>query len=114
MKVFVVTRGDKVLIRKRERKGLLAGVYEFPNDVSDVSSKLWLGQMLGDKAATYLGKGKHVFSHLEWDMAWYEIKTDSLANVEGYIWANISELKATYMLPSAFTKFCKNHAILGF
>ena len=112
--VFLITWKDNVLIHKRADKGLLASAYEFPNFPRDVKVKSVLkdSNLKGDPV--FLGNSKHVFSHLEWDMEWYEIHCEEEPSLEGCKLVPIRDLKAVYMLPKAFTNFCKNHAILGF
>ena len=77
--VLVIRCGDRVLIRRRPSKGLLAGLYEFPN------VKGWLSEDEALKSVRELGQeplnirplpeAKHVFTHLEWHMTGYELRT---------------------------------------
>ena len=112
--VFLITWKDKVLIHKREDKGLLAGAYEFPNFPRDKRAESVLNELSLKGTPMLLGSSKHVFSHLEWDMEWFEICCEEKPFLKGYKLVPISDLKTVYMLPKAFTNFCKNHAILGF
>ena len=111
--VLVIWNGN-VLIHRRESKGLLAGTYEFPNCPRDSGIEPLLEELNADGPASFLGNSKHVFSHLEWDMNWYEVKCEKKPFLSGCILVSFADLKDAYMLPNAFTKFCKNHAILGF
>ena len=66
-----------ILLRKRPARGLLAGLWEFPNAEGHLSEKevrllcekwgLSITQILP------LPPSRHVFTHLEWDMAGYEV-----------------------------------------
>ena len=112
--VYLIIWKDMVLIRKRVNKGLLASTYEFPNCPPDSKEELILKGLSMNGSALFLGNSKHVFSHLEWDMDWYEIKCWEKPSLDGCQLVPISDLKTVYMLPKAFTNFCKNHAILGF
>ncbi len=105
LNVFLILHEDMILIRKRPEKGPLSGTYEFPNYSSDVPIELVLNELNAEGPASFLGHGKHVFTHLEWEMDWYEAKADSMTDVEGCLWVNTSELKTVYMLPKAFTNF---------
>ena len=92
--VFLITKGEKILLHKRPASGLLAGMYEYPNVPGHVVKKdvvetvmAWAGEagmgFAGDatsyvtavtKEGTVVTKEestKHIFSHIEWHMnAW--------------------------------------------
>ena len=101
--MLILRDGEKVAIRKRENKGLLAGLYELPN----VSGALGQEEALEEvKKLGYtpiriqkLENAKHIFSHVEWDMHGY------LAAAEGenneFLWADGAALQAA-AIPSAF------------
>ena len=114
LNVFLLCCKGSVLIRKRENKGLLAHAYEFPNCPSEVSPSSFLKGIGIHEEPISLGQGKHVFSHLVWKMNWYRAELDKLSQVERMIWVRNADLKSVYMLPKAFTNFCKKAAILGF
>ncbi|MBP3617969.1 MAG: A/G-specific adenine glycosylase [Lachnospiraceae bacterium] len=89
-KVYLITRDGKVLLHRREKKGLLAGLWEFPNELVVESEKRY-GDNTADGIAGFLeplsgvrlhqtGKtkpAKHIFSHVEWHMEgiWLEVQT---------------------------------------
>lgn len=60
------------LIHKRSDKGLLAGLWEWPNiEVKETESvSAWLAELLPFSDAKLAAKktGKHIFSHVEWHM----------------------------------------------
>lgn len=95
--VFVLKHNNKFALTKREKKGLLAGLYSFPlfpAGDKDVSS---FGKVLKKKSA------KHIFTHVEWHMTGYLI--EATEETEGYLWASAEEIFARYALPSAFKAF---------
>lgn len=105
--VFLLECEGKIAIRKRENKGLLANLYEFPN-VDGKLMKKELEKVLKtwnlqankiEKAGTH----NHIFSHVEWDMIGYKVQVES-ANDE-FIWVEKQELLEKYAIPGAFTKF---------
>ena len=103
--VYRVHCGDALLLSKRPDTGLLAGLYEFPNDlleppadgtasgkktagklpkkqVAELSKKA-LDAFLSDHDLTPvsvfpLPAAKHIFSHVEWHMTGYDIEVESL------------------------------------
>ena len=112
--VFLFRDAGKTVIRKRPAKGLLAGLYEFPNregrltkkDVIAYSKELGLAPVRVRK----LGEAKHIFSHVEWHMTGYEILVDELERElhpqdESLVFADIRELQEKYAVPSAFEAF---------
>ncbi len=100
--VYLVFCGDKVLLHRREKKGLLAGLWEFPNVLTDgkttkageksvdarkpvaeevrmqVQEQSENGDCRNEDVCT-IGKGKkakHIFSHVEWHMEGIVIETE--------------------------------------
>ena len=101
--VLVLRDGERVAIRKRPAKGLLAGMYELPNlegYLSEEEILAWVeNQDLIPLQIVPLIDAKHIFSHVEWDMHGY------LAAAEGenneFLWADGAALQAA-AIPSAF------------
>ena len=106
---------EKISIRKRPARGLLAGMYEFPNRKGHMGKDevIRYGKALGLTPVRIreLGPAKHIFSHVEWHMIGYEILVDELeknmaedmTGREGHvIFADIRELQEEYPIPSAF------------
>ncbi len=111
--VFLFRDGRKLAIRKRPSKGLLAGLYEFPgvsghlslNEVAVYSKKIGL-MPVRIKA---LGEAKHIFSHIEWHMAGYEILVDELerTNEKGFLFISPEKLEKEYPIPSAYEYYTR-------
>ena len=105
--VFLFVCKNKVAIRKREDKGLLASLYEFPNTL-DLSSVKEIENTLIDKSISFLsvteiGEAKHIFSHKIWYMKGYVIELKKPLNE--FLWVTKGELKNKYSIPSAFSYF---------
>ncbi|MBQ8983135.1 MAG: A/G-specific adenine glycosylase [Lachnospiraceae bacterium] len=105
--VFVLTCGDKVAVRKRQSKGLLAGLWEFPNVEGHMSK-----QQAADTAADWQTAPEqmqmnynytHIFSHVEWRMTAYYLACRKLA--EPFTWVDMDELDQNIAIPSAFKPF---------
>ena len=88
---------NKVLLHKRSSKGLLAGLYEFTT-VENHKTKKELPKSL------YLGKYKHIFSHVEWDMKGFLIVCEEMFESDG-IWVEIEDMIRNYSIPSAFSYY---------
>ena len=107
--VFLLKYKNKIAIQKREQNGLLAGMYEFPNQKEKMTKKkleeyLKQKKIIG-KNIKKVGTHKHIFTHIEWSMTAYEIETQE--ELKGYLWIQQKDLKNKYALPTAFAVFQK-------
>lgn len=107
--VFLLETEEQIAIRKRDDKGLLAGLWEFPNldgrmDAEDLRKQMedW-GIQNGEYEQA--GKGKHIFSHVEWHMEGVKILLPEPVKLEDFLWVEKKELETAYALPSAFEIF---------
>ncbi|MCR5490636.1 MAG: A/G-specific adenine glycosylase [Bacilli bacterium] len=100
--VFLLKSDGKYLLRKRSETGLLASLFEFPNaeSVDLDSAKVSLGIKIEN--VRHVGKSKHVFTHLIWNMEWYEADVLGVPGPE-YILASPEQVRAEYAIPSAFS-----------
>lgn len=64
--VYLVFHGDKVALRRRPARGLLAGLWEYPNELSGGTD--WPRRWGISGPVRRDGTGKHIFSHIEWHM----------------------------------------------
>lgn len=105
--VLILTCEDRVAVQKRKAKGLLAGLWEFPNVEGHLSE-----QQAADMAAEWQTAPEqmqmnynytHIFSHVEWRMTAYYLACRSLA--EPFTWVSMDELEREVAIPSAFKPF---------
>ncbi|MDE6107446.1 MAG: A/G-specific adenine glycosylase [Oscillospiraceae bacterium] len=96
--VYLIFRDGKVALRKRPGKGLLAGLWEYPNELSP-----WPCPVAGEVA--FGAVGKHIFTHIEWRMTAYTVMAQTHSLPAGWVWADGRELRRLYALPSAFQDF---------
>ena len=111
--VLIFKDGEKLAIRKRPGKGLLAGLYEFPNEegrltqkeVTAYSKEIGLMPVRVKK----LESAKHIFSHVEWHMTGYEVIVDELekTNKKEFLFIHPEEIGQRYPLPSAFETYIR-------
>jgi len=95
--LLILRFGDKLALRRRPQKGLLAGLWELPE-----AFEIPPGLVTSREPA---GQAVHIFTHIEWHMtAKRVVLCDTL---EGYnlVWVTREELERDYALPSAFTGF---------
>ena len=110
--VLVIRDGERVVLRKRPGRGLLAGLYEFPNHLGHMSEDEALDAVRGIRLSPLrirpLGEAVHIFSHVEWQMIGYMIQVDSL-NIEktDLLFAEIEEAEENYAIPAAFAAYTR-------
>ena len=113
--VFLIEVSDKIILHKRPEKGLLSGLWELPNVDGELSAKELSEQMkkwgIGDYMIEPLGEGKHIFSHVEWQMRGYRIQmrdiSEKLLEKEEWIAVSREDLEEKYAIPSAFECYRK-------
>lgn len=110
--VLLLTDGVHILLHKRPKEGLLAGLYEFPNVpghlTEEEASEYLLSLGMTVRAITPLPSAKHIFTHIEWHMTGYLVRVSVAAPDElpdGYVSAALSEVRDSYALPSAFAQY---------
>lgn len=110
--VFLIRDAEKVLLRKRPSKGLLAGMYEFPNTSGHLTEEEALAwtkeQNLSPIRIQKLEPAKHIFSHVEWHMTGYVIRVDELSEgQDGLLFVETAESEERYPIPAAFSAYTK-------
>ena len=105
--VYVLTCGGRVAVRKRTEKGLLAGLWEFPNvlgkyPVETFQTPLhgWGVQAVDLKQSI---EAKHIFTHVEWHMTGYFVECAN--QPDAFLWVTKEEFARDIALPSAFRAF---------
>ena len=63
--VFLIFHENRVALRRRPGRGLLAGLWEYPNELSPAGDALarW---GIAPASLRSAGTGKHIFTHIEW------------------------------------------------
>ena len=96
---------DLILLRKRPAKGLLAGLWEFPNLEGHLSAeevRSWCeDQGFSVTSLRPLPPARHIFTHLEWDMTGYEVQ---VKQTDG-LFVPVRLIFSDYALPSAFAAY---------
>ncbi|MCF0123461.1 MAG: A/G-specific adenine glycosylase [Ruminiclostridium sp.] len=101
--VWFFFNGGRVAIRRRPDKGLLAGLWEYPNEPDgDEPPAAWGLQPGGTEFA---GTGVHIFTHVEWHMTARKCYLQEDRLPEGWVWADKASLRDRYAVPSAFAPF---------
>ena len=108
--VLVIRDGNRVAIRKRPKKGLLAGLYELPNVEGRLSQDEVLEKVkeigLSPIRIQKLSDAKHIFSHVEWHMEGYAILIEeSEEQIEELLFVEAWDSKERYAIPAAFSVY---------
>ena len=113
--VLVLQDGMRTVIRKRPRKGLLAGLYELPSLPGRVSEQDVIAYLREEQFRPVqirpLPEAKHIFSHVEWQMSGYlvlveDMEADRPAD-PGYLVVEPGRIQQEYSIPSAFAAYIK-------
>ena len=119
--VLVLSCGDRIAIRKRPAKGLLAGLWEYPH-LDGTQSKRAVRAHLDGKGFHVLSidplpPARHIFSHIEWDLTGWAVTVaeknepplmsaeTALGEPSSLLWVRRAELTETYSIPAAFGYF---------
>ena len=110
--VLLIRDGDKILIQKRPDRGLLAGLYEFPNEPGYLDRTSVISYVEAQGFAPLFVEqildARHIFSHVEWLMKGYLVKVEPDKGADAArIFAEFSELEKRYAVPSAFAAYMK-------
>ena len=114
--VLVIRDGDRVAIRKRPAKGLLAGLYELPNIEGHYTQEETLAIVkdmgLSPIRIQPLEEAKHIFSHIEWRMIGYAILVEEAdmciqeeIDAQKLIFAEAADSEEKYAIPAAFAAY---------
>ncbi|MEE1196211.1 MAG: A/G-specific adenine glycosylase [Lachnospiraceae bacterium] len=106
--VLVIQDGDRVAIHKRPNRGLLAGLYEFPNLEGHMTEEEVLKYVDGKDLVSLhiqpLEESKHIFSHIEWHMKGYAVRVAELDEKKQgeLLFVDQKETEEKYAIPAAF------------
>ena len=122
--VFVIRDGERVAIRKRPKKGLLAGLYELPNVEGHMTQEEALAHVkelaLSPIRIQKLPEAKHIFSHVEWQMQGYAIlieepelagesadRSGRKEEEQPLIYVEAATSEEQYAVPAAFAAYAR-------
>ena len=114
--VLIIRDESRAALRRRPKKGLLAGMYEFPCleghlSEDEVLDYLKTREGLQVLKIETLQRSKHIFTHKEWHMVGYAVKVDELAErskESNLIFVEREEAKDKYPIPSAYHAYLQN------
>ncbi len=100
---FLLDDKQRIALRKREKKGLLAGLWELPCCGKEISPAAFLAELgVWQADLTPMPLHKHIFTHIEWQMEPYFVCTKQDDHNDTLQWLSLQEAEENYALPSAF------------
>ncbi len=110
--VFVIITDEnvpRVLLHKREKGGLLGGMWELPNTI--LTDNFQIEKQLSawgipQKSLESLPSAKHIFSHVEWRLQGMLVKAKTFTPGNTFQLVSMCELDK-YALPTAFRAYSK-------
>lgn len=111
--IIMLRQGSRYALHQRNDKGLLASLWEYPNEDGKLSidklEKMLEKLEVKDYSLELLGQAKHVFSHVEWHMIGYRVILEDFNPdiFEDFIWKTSKEILEEYAIPTAFQAYTK-------
>lgn len=118
--VLLIRKGQDVLVQRRPEKGLLAGMFEFPNPEGHLSGaevrEYCRARGFLPERIRSLPPSRHIFTHRVWEMTGYEVKIYGEENAgaagkeakpEEGVFVPPEELEEKFAVPSAFAAYTK-------
>ena len=119
--VLLLSCGNRIAIRKRPARGLLAGLWEYPNLEGKLSKRavrvLLESEGFDVRDIAPLPPARHIFSHIEWELTGWAVTVadmnepplmaaeDRTDAPSALLWVRRDELADTYSIPAAFGYF---------
>ena len=103
--VLLLRSGGKTAIRRREEKGLLAGLWELPSLDGFRSAGELRALYPGALSITPCGEARHLFTHIEWRMRGFQIELPEA--LPDFVWEDAETIRASYSFPTALKYYLK-------
>ena len=105
--VFILSCDGRYALEKRPNKGLLAGLWQFPNVIGKLETldALAAVEKLGLRPRELMKQleRKHIFTHIRWEMRGIYIEVAECAGE--YTWLTAEQIQTEAALPTAFRQF---------
>ena len=102
--VFLLQCEEEYALRKRTEKGLLHGMWEFPNLDRKLSQTEVASLFPEAISVKKIGVHRHIFTHIEWEMECFHIIVKE--KNPDCIWETAQAIRQNYAVPTAFRPFC--------
>ena len=105
--VLILRCGDRYALEKRSGKGLLAGLWQFPNTEGHLSpgeaAELAANWGTAPRELIRQTDKKHIFTHIQWNMRGYYLEVERMSG--DFQWLTAEQVNSESALPTAFRQF---------
>ena len=101
--VLLLRWGNRWAIRQREKKGLLAGLWEFPNELGAFTEAELRARFPQAAAISPCPRAKHIFTHVEWHMEGWRLELPK--PLPGLTWETAETIRSRYSIPTALRAY---------
>ena len=105
--ILILKCGDRYALEKRGDKGLLAGLWQFPNLPGTLTIQECLDALrsmgLRVREVERVTDKIHIFTHIRWQMRGIYLEAETAA--ENFTWLTPEEIESQAALPTAFRQF---------
>lgn len=105
--VFILCCDGRYALQKRPDKGLLAGLWQFPNVPGHLTAEESLEHLhqqgIHPRELLRQVSRKHIFTHIQWNMQGIYLETSDMTN--HFQWFTPEEIRTQAALPTAFRQF---------
>ena len=109
--VFILRCDGRYALEKRPNKGLLAGLWQFPNVPGKLDTKAALAEAermgLSPREVFRETERKHIFTHIQWNMKGIYLEVAEAAGT--FQWFTPDEINTQAALPTAFRQFWEDN-----
>ena len=107
--VLLIVAEGEVLLQKRPRQGLLAGLWEYPSLegwLTEAELSAWLSARgLKPEQIWPICSARHIFTHKEWLMQGYAVLAGKRGTYLEGVWAGAEALDERYAMASAYRAY---------
>ena len=105
--VFILSCDGKYALEKRPEKGLLAGLWQFPNTEGTLEMEQalqWVREKgLAPREVLRQVQRQHIFTHIRWEMRGIYLEVSEPKG--DYVWLTAQQIRNSAALPTAFRQF---------
>ena len=105
--VFRLCCGETIALRKRPAKGLLANLWELPNELGTLTEAEVRQRYPDALAVEPLPEARHIFTHVEWHMTGWQVVLPALP--PEFTPASAAEIRERYAVPNALRAYLPNN-----
>ena len=98
--------GETIALRKRPAKGLLANLWELPNELGTLTEAEVRRRYPDALAIEPLPEARHIFTHVEWHMTGWQVVLTALP--PEFTPADAAEIRERYAVPNALRAYLPN------